>query len=249
MSAYFEMYLLCQTHIHNCMKNILRLLFITLFLSLVVDSFGQVRVRGYSRKDGTYVRPHTRSYPGGGSGSSSSSLPASSRFSDDDDDDNDRYGSKIASTVDGKSISISQKKFKKGAYRVSPNLTLIRANSYSSYAVPIYEVDNLTLATSTEDTTSAPVYLSVMRVNGKVADIVPFPRSTLGGDADFGRPFYHIIDKSYLTTDQVLELIDKYRFTLSEGTLKKMVDVSSQYSPPLDLPSYVSHRLEVIRLR
>ncbi len=229
------------------MKNVLCFLFITLFFSHAISSFGQVRVRGYTRKDGTSVRPHTRSYPGGGSYSSgsSSSSPASSKSSDDDDD---LYGSKINSTIDGEPMSISQKKFKSGFYRVSPSLTLIRANSYSSYAVPFYEVDNLSLSTSIGDTMSAPVYLSVIRVNGKVADILSFPRGLLGRETDFSRPFYHAINKSYFTADQALELIEKYRFVLDEDMLKRYVDVSSQYSPALDLPPYVTHKLEVIRL-
>lgn len=36
----------------------------------VTGSCGSVSVRGYYRKDGTYVRPHTRSRPGSGSGRS-----------------------------------------------------------------------------------------------------------------------------------------------------------------------------------
>jgi hypothetical protein len=32
----------------------------------VAPAAGRVSVRGYTRKDGTYVRPHTRSYPGSG---------------------------------------------------------------------------------------------------------------------------------------------------------------------------------------
>ena len=231
------------------MKNLFRFFFITLLLSHAVSSFAQVRVRGYTRKDGTSVRPHTRSYPKGGSYSSGSSSPASSKSIDDDDDDNYSYGSnKINSTVDGKPMSISQKKFKGGFYRVNPSLTLVKASSYSNYALPIYEVDNLSLVTSIEDTASAPIYLSVMRIDGKVADIFSFPRGSLDRDTDFSRPFYHVISKSHFTADQVLELIDKYRFSLSDGLLKRMVDVGSVYSPPLDLPPYLTHRLEVIRL-
>lgn len=41
---------------------------ILLFSCCVANAQGRVSVRGYTRKDGTYVRPHTRSYPGGGSG-------------------------------------------------------------------------------------------------------------------------------------------------------------------------------------
>lgn len=42
-------------------------IFLTIFLIAVTISLvtGQVKVRGYYRKDGTYVRPHYRSYPDG----------------------------------------------------------------------------------------------------------------------------------------------------------------------------------------
>ena len=42
------------------MKN---LLFILIFFFLIIESISQVRVKGYYRKDGTYVRSHYRSYP------------------------------------------------------------------------------------------------------------------------------------------------------------------------------------------
>lgn len=44
---------------------------------------GRVHVRGYTRRDGTYVRPHTRSAPGGGGGGIYS-APSYSSFSEYD---------------------------------------------------------------------------------------------------------------------------------------------------------------------
>lgn len=45
------------------------------FLPLECEAKGTVQVRGYYRKDGTYVAPHTRSAPGSGTSSSSSWTP------------------------------------------------------------------------------------------------------------------------------------------------------------------------------
>lgn len=41
-----------------------QLIFLLCLIAFSALSFSQVKVRGYYRKDGTYVRPHTRSYPG-----------------------------------------------------------------------------------------------------------------------------------------------------------------------------------------
>ncbi len=45
------------------MKTVLTILAILLFLAAVSEA--QVYVPGYQRKDGTYVRPHQRTYPDG----------------------------------------------------------------------------------------------------------------------------------------------------------------------------------------
>lgn len=43
----------------------MRILLILMTLLLALQSFAQVKVKGYYRKDGTYVRPHYRSSPDG----------------------------------------------------------------------------------------------------------------------------------------------------------------------------------------
>lgn len=85
------------------MKKIVLMLFV--LSCFAVESFGKdVYVKGYTRKDGTYVRPHVRSSPNeykldnyGPSKSDSELLNPSTRDSDrdgtpnylDNDDDND----------------------------------------------------------------------------------------------------------------------------------------------------------------
>ena len=38
-------------------------IYLIFFFTLSICLFSQVNVRGYYRKDGTYVRPHVRTYP------------------------------------------------------------------------------------------------------------------------------------------------------------------------------------------
>lgn len=60
----------------------LLLLLVTLLVAQGAGEAGRVSVKGYYRKDGTYVSPHTRSSPGSGySGYSSSSYGSSSAAS------------------------------------------------------------------------------------------------------------------------------------------------------------------------
>lgn len=54
----------------------MRFFVVALLLLSVNVAEAQVRVRGYYRKNGTYVRPHTRSYPGGRSFSQGIGVPA-----------------------------------------------------------------------------------------------------------------------------------------------------------------------------
>lgn len=170
------------------MFKTLLLLFILSMPSLV-DA--QVRVRGYTRKDGTYVRPHTRSSPGGGSSYSSSSS--------DDSDDDDKYDfNKMSGIVDGKKISISKKKFVNSRYRLSPTVMLLQPNSYSREAIVIHDDGKLSIDMSGDSTTS-PVYLSVFRINGKVADVVAFPRNILYYTTDFSHSLYHSIKYKQVT--------------------------------------------------
>jgi len=56
---------------------IVGLVFLVAFASFAAAS-GSVHVKGYTRKDGTYVAPHTRSAPSGSSHSSSSGSAGSS---------------------------------------------------------------------------------------------------------------------------------------------------------------------------
>lgn len=41
------------------------LILFVLFIFKTNEVFSQVKVKGYFRKDGTYVRPHYKSYPDG----------------------------------------------------------------------------------------------------------------------------------------------------------------------------------------
>jgi hypothetical protein len=67
------------------MKNFLLVLFLTCTLVTPVFAGGKsVSVRGYTRKDGTYVAPYTRSAPGSKSGYSSS-YKSSSGYSSGSD--------------------------------------------------------------------------------------------------------------------------------------------------------------------
>lgn len=55
------------------------------------SSGGSVHVKGYTRKDGTYVAPHTRSSPGMGVGRSSGYGGGVRQTDDEDDDDTARF--------------------------------------------------------------------------------------------------------------------------------------------------------------
>lgn len=230
-------------------KNNQFLAIIFLFLApYFADS--QVHVRGYTRKDGTYVRPHTRSSPGSGSsyssGSSSNSY-TSSYLSSSSGTTTSTYNDlrKIRTVVNGNTRSIPYKSFKDGAYKISPDITLVMVSEYSGEVEPFYEASSS--KSSPTDTTSMPVYLSTIRVNGKLIDAVPFTRDLFGKKLDMMRSFNHVINRASLTSEQVIELIDKYNFKLNGDELSKSMSITSKSS--MSLPSYVTHRLEVMRVQ
>lgn len=240
-------------------------LLLTLLLAIqTIVTFSQVHVRGYTRKDGTYVRPHTRSSPG--SGSSSSTYNSSSVSSNDYSPGG---GRNITVKVDGHETTLSNKDFKDGWYKAGPTLAFYKPKSYLDDIVPVYEAstdlksftpvktkkkrlfktteEKAEVSTMVYDTSGVPVYLSVIRVNGKVADIVAFPRSILNEQTvDFSHTMYHVLDKSLFTAEQSLELIDKYGFKSEQGILKTSINVSYGNTK---LPDYINHKVEVMRLR
>lgn len=221
-------------------KKVLLLFVLTIILG--GQSFAQRKttsVKGYYRKDGTYVRPHTRHYNAGSGTYSSSSYGTPSN--DNDTTDNIQLTTLNIATLEKKEYSTSTSKYKyeKGT-KITPT-TLV--------------TDNLEGNQSTATDTLKPkqeaqsdgiiIYVSVLRYNGKTIDICPITRD-YSDDWDFNK-VRHRFAKSTVTAEEALQLVSEYGWTISEEDLKK--DFSYDYIASKGFPKYLTRTIEAMKLK
>lgn len=201
------------------LKFLLLTIFALSFLAQVEAQRRSTSVKGYTRKDGTYVRPHTRSYNSGSIYSSSGSRNSSSYSSNSEE----RY------SESKKTIS-------------SQYLT-----STSNYNGDRIEKSNLvSIQNSDLDTDDGNIiYLSVLYYNDKVIDICPITKNIINKWA-FDE-VNHSFNKNNLTPQDALDLISNYGWSVSNEKISKDFRYVSSYDK--GFPNYLSKKIEAVKLK
>jgi len=184
------------------------LLFLIFSCSFFVQIEAQKRttsVRGYTRKDGTYVRPHTRSYT---AGSGYSSYNSNTNFSSEED-----YSYK----------NLSKEK------ENSDSKYLTKTSDYDGETIEVSKL-NAIQNTDTSNEEGNVIYISVLYYNDKIIDICPIPRSIIN-KWDFD-DVYHYIDKDEITSEHALDLISNYNWNLYKEKISKGFKYTSERKFP-----------------
>lgn len=209
------------------------ILFLLTFL-LMTSALAQKRttsVKGYYRKDGTYVSPHTRGYTAG----SSTSLQNSSIRGVDSKDDKISLTtlkfSNSSETNAGSDNSIITKY--KGQKIALTKLKLINEDVID---------DTLSLGQKKSDV-GIVFYVSVLRYKDKTLDVCPIPR----GYSDWSfEKVEHKFDKKLLNTEDALDLISNYGWRIYNDEISK--DFSYSYNDK-GFPSYLTKTIEAIKVQ
>lgn len=173
-------------------KILLLLIFSFSFLSQFEAQRRTTSVKGYTRKDGTYVRPHTRSYNSGRSYSSSGSNYSSSYQS-------------ISDKNDSESTTFS------GDYLTST----------SSYKGDKIEKSSL-ISTQNSDLETEDgniIYLSVLYYKDKVIDICPISKNIFNSWT-FDE-INHSFNKNNLSSEDALDLVSNYGWSINKEKISK----------------------------
>ncbi|WP_265426630.1 hypothetical protein [Chryseobacterium sp. YIM B08800] len=173
-------------------KILLLLIFSFSFLSQFEAQRRTTSVKGYTRKDGTYVRPHTRSYNSGRSYSSSGSNYSSSYQS-------------ISDKNDSGSTTFS------GDYLTST----------SSYKGDKIEKSSL-ISTQNSDLETEDgniIYLSVLYYKDKVIDICPISKNIFNSWT-FDE-INHSFNKNNLSSEDALDLVSNYGWSINKEKISK----------------------------
>lgn len=200
------------------------------FFLIVVFSFSfltqfeaqrrSISVKGYTRKDGTYVRPHIRSYNSGktySTGSSSSSY-SSSYLSDSND-----------SNIDSKTSSDGYLTFT------------------SNYNGDKIEKSNLISIQNSDLETQAGniIYLSVLYYKDKVIDICPISKNII--DKWAFDEINHSFNKNNLSSEDALDLVSNYGWNINKEKISKSFRYTR--FDDKGLPNYLIKKIEAVKLK
>ena len=221
------------------MKKILLLI---LTIIMVGQSFAQRRttsVKGYYKKNGTYVSPHTRHYNAGSSSYSSGSY--SSNSTEPNSEENIPLTTLSVATIDKLEFTNSTSKYKHSKGEKIISTTLSRDNDTSNNIV---ETDTIKSNQETNNN-GIIIYVSVLRYDGKTIDICPVSRD-YSGDWDFNKVQHHFQKKS-ITAEEALILISDYGWIISEEDLKK--DFTYDYISSKGFPKFLTKTIEAMKLK
>lgn len=204
------------------LKILLSFLFLFSILTQMDAQRRTTSVKGYTRKDGTYVKPHSRSYNSGSGYSSYSSGSGGSNTSS--------YLGNDKSYTDSK--------------KSSPNQYLSYTSDYNGDKI---EKSKLTVLPDFDENylEGNIIYLSVLYYNGKVIDICPVTKNIIN-KWDFDN-IYHSIDQDKLTPEHALDLISNYHWSIYKEKITKSFKYISSYEKPF--PSYLTKSIEAIKLK
>lgn len=198
------------------LKFLLLFIFSFSFLYQIDAQRRTTSVKGYTRKDGTYVRPHTRSYT---SGSGYSSYGSGSTGS---------YSSSFAPT------SSDSKNSQNGEFLTS-------TSRYNGEKIVKSQLNKFT-DTDENYLDGNIIYLSVLYYNNKVIDICPIKKDY--NDWSFSE-VYHSFNKNKLSSEDALDLISNYGWSLNNDKLRK----NFQYSSDKNSPAYLVKTIEAMKLQ
>ena len=201
------------------LKFLLSVIFFFSFLTQIEAQRRSTSVKGYTRKDGTYVRPHTRSYNSGSSYSSGGSHNASSYSS----------GSK-------ESYSESKKNVSSQYLTSTSNFNGDRIEKSKLISIQNSDFE-------TED--GNVIYLSVLYYNDKVIDICPITKNIID-DWAFDE-VNHSFNKNNLTPQDALDLVSNYGWRISKDKISRSFRYSSPYDK--GFPNYLIKKIEMIKLK
>lgn len=218
-----------------------KIILIILAFLIVGQIFAQRRttnVKGYYRKDGTYVRPHTRHYNAGTGNSSSSNTYYNGANNKSDDTQNIPLSTLEISPLEQSDYSHSTSKYKNGkGDRIQPAKVITVLDEVNPSL-------SETLDTSNQQSAGALIYISVLRYNGRTIDICPITRGYFS-EWEFDK-VHHSFDKKLISTVDALDLISNYGWRISDETISK--DYTYNYSDK-GLPEYLTKTIEALKLK
>lgn len=178
-------------------------------------------VRGYYRKDGTYVSPHTRHYNAGSSSYSGSSSSRSSSNASSEQESETPEISDSNLTVSGR--------YGTGGYK--------KAGGYS-----------ITPTAMKPDSNGVTMLLAVLRYNGtEVLDICPLQKTIVNYDYETSSTsLVFKVRKDRLKEGQVIELLSNWGFYDKDQFLGKSIYLGYGKN---NLPPYLSLKIEALSLK
>lgn len=198
-------------------------------------------VRGYYRKNGTYVSPHTRGYSPGSSSVYSSGYTSSSYT------DKEQIHSSSEAIVPTllKLVKVNQvsdnKKNRSSIYYD------VQGRKVTDTKLNFMAIDSVAqqISTNNGDRIDEGIvfYVSVLRYNGKTIDVCPISRGIIK-DWAFEK-ISHEFHKTKITTEHALDLVSNYGWTISGEKISK--DFYYEYSDK-KLPKYLTKTIEAIKV-
>lgn len=204
-------------------KLLLLFIFSFSFLAQIEAQRRTTSVRGYTRKDGTYVKPHTRSYNSGNGYSSSS------------------YGSANLGSTSSEE-NYSYKNLAKDEEN-SDSRYLLKTSDYNGETIELSKL-NAIQNTDTTNEEGNIIYISVLYYNGKIIDICPITKGY--GSWSFNN-IYHSFNRNKITSDDALELITNYGWEIHNEKIGK--SYKFELNSDKKLPNCFTKKIEALKLK
>jgi hypothetical protein len=216
-----------------------KIFFLILTIFIIGQNFAQRKttsVKGYYRKDGTYVSPHTRHYNSSTSPYPSSSSSYSTNYKKEKNDSIYLTSLNVL-TIYKSDYSIPKSKYGKDI-KISPSKLAINSdeNNTSKDTLNINSVSNIE---------GIVIYVSVLRYKGNTIDICPIARN-YEGDWDFHNVKHHF-NKNILSAEEVSQLVSHYDWMTSGKEIKK--DFSTEHIISKGFPAFLTKTIEAIKLK
>ena len=207
-------------------RTFLLLLQMCLLVMPILAQRRSTNVKGYTRKDGTYVRPHVRGYAAG-SGSTAS------------------YGYSNDSPSKKDEIALTTLNFSVAADRTDDKTTYLKEKGQKIALTSLNFINSENDTANLKDKTEGSgivFYVSVLRYKGKTLDICTIPRSY--GSWEFEK-VSHEFQKKDITTEDALDLVSNYGWSISNDKISR--NFTYDYNSK-GLPSFLTKTTEAIRV-
>lgn len=222
------------------MKRIIVLFLLTsLCVSLTYAQKRTTSVRGYYRKNGTYVSPHTRGYTAGSGASYSSGSPSSTPIYNSSTEES---SSEIIVPSILKLIKINQENKKRASSSIYDRILGQKVTDTKLNFVDSNIVDQQVSDKGNVTSGELVFYVSVLRYNGKTIDVSPISRDML--DTESFAAIVHKFKKDEISAEDALDLVSNYQWEISgKEIIRKFYRHSSK-----KLPKYLTKTIEAIKV-